>query len=41
MSTPGRKIVVCAYHNVGYLCIEELLAQGAEISLIEKGIFKI
>ena len=28
------KIVVCAYHNVGYRCIEELLKQGAEISLI-------
>lgn len=27
-------IVVCAYHNVGYRCIEELLRQGAEISLI-------
>ena len=28
------KLVVCAYHNVGYRCIEELLRQGAEISLI-------
>ena len=28
------KLVVCAYHNVGYRCIEELLLQGAEISLI-------
>jgi methionyl-tRNA formyltransferase len=28
------KLVVCAYHNVGYRCIEELLCQGAEISLI-------
>jgi len=27
-------VVVCAYHNVGYRCIEELLRQGAEISLI-------
>jgi methionyl-tRNA formyltransferase len=34
MSSSGRKIVVCAYHNVGFSCIEELLAQGAEISLI-------
>lgn len=28
------KLVVCAYHNVGYRCIEELLRQGAQISLI-------
>lgn len=28
------KLVVCAYHNVGYRCIEELLRQGAEISLL-------
>ncbi|QOX80589.1 formyltransferase [Trichlorobacter lovleyi] len=28
------KLVVCAYHNVGYRCIEELLRQGAEICLI-------
>ncbi len=28
------KLVVCAYHNVGYRCIEELLRQGAKISLI-------
>lgn len=28
------KLVVCGYHNVGYRCIEELLQQGAEISLI-------
>lgn len=28
------KLVVCAYHNVGYRCIEELLRQGAEIRLI-------
>ena len=27
-------LVVCAYHNVGYRCIEELLRQGAEIRLI-------
>lgn len=34
MISSGRKIVVCAYHNVGCRCIEELLRQGAEISLI-------
>lgn len=28
------KLIVCAYHNVGYRCIEELLRQGAEIVLI-------
>lgn len=28
------KLVVCAYHNVGYRCIEELLRQGADIALI-------
>lgn len=27
-------IVVCAYHNVGYRCLEELLRQGARIALI-------
>jgi methionyl-tRNA formyltransferase len=27
-------LVVCAYHNVGYRCIQELLRQGSEISLI-------
>ena len=27
-------LVVCAYHNVGCRCIEELLRQGAEIRLI-------
>jgi methionyl-tRNA formyltransferase len=25
------KIVVCAYHNVGYRCLEELLRQGADV----------
>jgi methionyl-tRNA formyltransferase len=29
-----NKIVVCAYHNVGYCCIEELLRQGAKIAMI-------
>ncbi|MBJ6723284.1 formyltransferase [Geomesophilobacter sediminis] len=27
-------IVVCAYHNVGYRCLQELIRQGAEISLV-------
>jgi methionyl-tRNA formyltransferase len=27
-------VVVCAYHNVGYRCLEELLRQGADIRLI-------
>lgn len=30
----SNKIIVCAYHNVGYRCLEELLHQGAEIELI-------
>lgn len=30
----SHKLVVCAYHNVGYRCISELLRQGAEIALI-------
>jgi methionyl-tRNA formyltransferase len=29
-----NKIVVCAYHNVGYRCLEELLRQGAEVAMI-------
>jgi len=28
------RLVVCAYHNVGYRCISELLRQGAAIELI-------
>ena len=32
--TENNKIVVCAYHNVGYRCLEELLRQGADIRLI-------
>ncbi len=28
------KIVVCAYHNVGYRCLEELLRQGADVKLV-------
>ncbi len=34
MNTPNNKIVVCAYHNVGYRCLEELLRQGAEVALV-------
>jgi methionyl-tRNA formyltransferase len=30
----NNKIVVCAYHNVGYRCLEELLKQGAEVALV-------
>jgi len=29
-----KKVVVCAYHNVGYRCTEELIRQGAEVALI-------
>lgn len=32
--TVPDKIVVCAYHNVGYRCLEELLRQGAEVALV-------
>ncbi|MCM0081911.1 formyltransferase [Geomonas sp. Red32] len=28
------KIIVCAYHNVGYRCLSELLRQGAEVALV-------
>ena len=28
------KIIVCAYHNVGYRCTEELLRQGVKIAFI-------
>jgi len=34
MVSMNNKIVVCAYHNVGYRCIKELLVQGAEIALL-------
>jgi methionyl-tRNA formyltransferase len=30
----NNRLVVCAYHNVGYRCISELVRQGAEIALI-------
>jgi methionyl-tRNA formyltransferase len=29
-----KKIVVCAYHNVGYRCLEELLSQGADVAMV-------
>ena len=29
-----NKIVVCAYHNVGCRCLEELIRQGADIALV-------
>jgi len=34
MALMNNRLVVCAYHNVGYRCISELLRQGAEIVLI-------
>jgi methionyl-tRNA formyltransferase len=34
MVSMNNNIVVCAYHNVGYCCIQELLSQGARIELI-------
>lgn len=27
-------VVVCAYHNIGYLCLAELLKQGADVRLV-------
>ncbi|MBC8017173.1 MAG: formyltransferase [Verrucomicrobia bacterium] len=30
----NNRLVVCAYHNVGYRCVSELLCQEAEIALI-------
>src|SRR6185369_10260126 len=27
-------VVVCAYHNVGYCCLQELLRQGADVRLV-------
>jgi methionyl-tRNA formyltransferase len=29
-----QSIVVCAYHNVGYRCLEELLRQDADIAMV-------
>ena len=34
MALKNNKLIVCAYHTVGYRCIAELLRQGAEIALI-------
>jgi methionyl-tRNA formyltransferase len=34
MVLTNSNIVVCAYHNVGYRCIQGLLSQGAQIALI-------
>jgi methionyl-tRNA formyltransferase len=34
MALKNNRLIVCAYHNVGYRCIEELLRQGAEILII-------
>jgi methionyl-tRNA formyltransferase len=31
---PKAKVVVCAYHNVGYRCLEELIRQGAEVAMV-------
>jgi len=28
------RVVVCAYHNVGYRCLEELLRQGADVAMV-------
>jgi methionyl-tRNA formyltransferase len=30
----NNRIVVCAYHNVGYCCLEELLRQGANVAMV-------
>ena len=30
----SAKVIVCAYHNVGYRCLEELLRQGADVRLV-------
>ncbi len=30
----NNRVVVCAYHNVGFSCLKELLRQGADIRLI-------
>ena len=34
MVSMNSNIVVCAYHNVGYRCLKELLGQGAQIALV-------
>ncbi len=30
----NNRLIVCAYHNVGYRCLQELLRQGADIALV-------
>ena len=30
----SKRVVVCAYHNVGYRCLEELLRQGADVAMV-------
>lgn len=34
MHSSCSSIVVCAYHNVGYRCLQELLRQGVEVALV-------
>ncbi|MDD5286018.1 MAG: formyltransferase [Desulfuromonadaceae bacterium] len=34
MALKNNRLIVCAYHNVGYHCVSELLRQGADIELI-------
>lgn len=29
-----NRVIVCAYHNVGYRCLEELLRQGADVAIV-------
>ncbi len=30
----ASKVIACAYHNVGYRCLQELLAQGADVAAV-------
>jgi methionyl-tRNA formyltransferase len=32
--TENNKVIVCAYHNVGYRCLAELLRQGARVAAV-------
>lgn len=32
--TENKRIIVCAYHNVGYRCLSELLRQGAMVEAV-------
>lgn len=34
MALKNNKLIICAYHTVGYRCIAELLRQGAEVAMI-------